>query len=475
MADPTFWEFASSSENPQLAARLADAYADAYLDGQLDAKFEAVRRANAWLNDHLTDLKSQVEASDAAVQLFKTQHNLIETGGPAGQTINAQQLSEINTQLVLAAADRAQKELNLQQIQSQLKAGGVDAAAQVLASPLIEKLREQETDLATQEAQLATRYKPEHPAMINIKAQESDLRQKIKEETDKIVASMAGEVAAARAKEASLRGSLQALQQTSSTQGQAEVQLRELERQAESNRTLYENFLNRFKQTSAQEDIQQADARLMAPAVVPTLPSYPPKAIIMSVAFLGSILIGIVAAFGAEKLDNGFRTGHQLEKIAHVTPLGLIPDLSNNKAPQDTILSQPVSPYSEAVRSARTALRYSDIDNPPKVVMVTSSLPDEGKSVFSLSLASSVAFSGGRALLIDCDLRRPVIAKLLRVEGKPGILGLFEPGADMQGSMRVERGVRPPFHPIVAGHGKSSGPTGIEAVEIHDRRAAPPL
>lgn len=429
----------AQSESPQLAARIADAYADVYLDAQLEAKYDAVKRANDWLNAHLTDLKSQVEASDQAVAAFKAQHNLIQSGsGTDGVTVNAQQLSEINTQLVLASADRAQKESNLQQIQNQLRSGGVDAAAQVLASPLIERLREQETDLLTQEAQLATRYKPEHPAMINIKAQEHDLDQKIKLEIDKIVSSMVGDVAAARAKEQSLRASLQSLQATSSVQDQAEVQLRELQREADSNRTLYENFLNRFKETTAQEDIQQPDARLMAPAAVPSQPSYPRTGVLLALAFGASLLLGIAAAFATERLDNGFRTGEQFEKLAQVVALGVIPDVRASEPAHDAIISHPVSPYSEAIRSTRTALRYSDIDNPPKVVMVTSSLPDEGKSVFSLSFARSIAYSGGRALLIDCDLRRPSIAKLLNMESERSILSLFEPQTNVNDVIHVD-------------------------------------
>ncbi|HZL59293.1 MAG TPA: polysaccharide biosynthesis tyrosine autokinase [Stellaceae bacterium] len=427
----------AEAENPQLAASIANAYADAYLVAQLEAKFEAVRRANNWLNDRLAEMRGEVQASDRAVEMYKAQHNL--TLSNTGETVTGQQVGELNSQLILAAADRAQKESNLFQIQGQLKSGGVAAATQVLSSPIIISLRQQETDLIRQEAQLATRYKPEHPAMINIKAQERDLEQKIQGEIQKVVQGMAGEVAAARAKESSLRASLQDLQKSSAVQGQTEVELHELERQSDSNRTLYENFLNRFKQTTEQENIQQPDARLVSPAAVPSAPSYPRTGLLLSLAFLGSIMVGIVAAFGVERLDNGFRTGDQIEKLARVTPLGLVPALKTTaEQPYDVVLSRPISPYSEAIRTVRTALRYSDIDNPPKVVLVTSALPDEGKSVFSLSLARSVAHSGAKALLIDCDLRRPSLSKLLKLEPRAGLLSLFEPNASLQNALQVD-------------------------------------
>ncbi len=422
-------------ESPHLAAMVANAYADAYLTGQLEAKFEAVRRANAWLNDRLAELRTQVEITDRAVEEFKGQHNLVDA---KGVTVTSQQITELNTQLVLAAADRAQKEAALHQVQEQLKSGGVSAAAQVLGSPLIQRLREQETDLRQQEAQLATKYKPAHPAMLNVKAQEKDLEEKINSETDKIVRGMEGDVSASRAREGSLRDSLQNLQKSSAKEGQTEVQLRELDRQAESNRTLYENFLNRFKQTSAQQDIQQADARIIAPAQDPTTPSYPRTGLLLEMAFAGSILLGIVGAIGVERLDNGFRTGEQFEKLTQVPMLGLVPNFKTDEEPHDTVLTHPVSPYAEAIRTIRTSLRYSDVDSPPKVVLVTSALPDEGKSVFSLSLARSVAFSGSRALLIDCDLRRPSVASLLKADPNPGILALFEEGADLKTALRLD-------------------------------------
>jgi capsular exopolysaccharide synthesis family protein len=413
------------SEDPGLAARLANAYADAYLNAQLDAKFQAVQRANTWLNDHLSDLQAKTEAADRAVQEFAAANNLTQT---ASSNITSQQVSELNSQLVLASADLAQKEANLQQVQDSLKTGGVSAAAQVMSSPLILNLREQETVLITKEADLATRYKPEHPAMINIKAQERDLDLKIQDEINRIVRGMDGDVATARAKLDSLRQSMAALQ--TAPQNDAQVQLHELQREADANRTLYEDFLNRFKQTTAQEDIQEPDARIISEATVPSAPSYPKKLPLIGFAFLGSFVIGGMVAFGMERLDVGFRTGEQFERLVHVPVLGLEPALFTGEEAHEVVVQRPVSSYSESIRSIRTALRYSDVDNPPKVIMVTSSLPDEGKTVFALSLARSVAKSGGKALLIDCDLRRPSIAKQFGVESNPGLLAFFDDAAD---------------------------------------------
>ena len=423
-----------ASEDPKLAATLADAYADAYLNAQLEAKFQAAQRASTWLNDHLLDLRSKTEATDQAVQEFAAAHNLTAT---TNANVTSQQISELNTQLVLASADLAQKKAALQQVRTSLNTGGVSAAAQVLSSPLIQALREQESVLLTQEANLATRYKPEHPAIINIKAQIRDMNLKIQDEIDRIAHGMAGDVVAAQAKVDSLHQSLTDLQ--SSPQNDAQVQLRELQREADANRAIYEDFLNRFKQTSAQEDIQEPDARIVSHAMIPTTPSYPKRMSLIGIAFFGSIMVGVFAAFGREHLDVGFRTSEQFEKMMHMPVLGLEPDLPSSEPPQDVVVRQQTSPYAEAIQSIRMALRYSDVDNPPKVVLVTSSLSDEGKTVFAISLARSAAKSGLTTLLIDCDLRRPSLAKLFNVDSKPGLLAFFDDNADKSDIIYVDQ------------------------------------
>jgi succinoglycan biosynthesis transport protein ExoP len=424
------------SPDPALAASVANTYADLYLLEQLEAKYAATRRATEWLNEHVGDLQKKVQASDQAVQLFKQQHQLIQT---KGTTVTAQQLSELNSQLIIATADRAQKEANLRQIQDMLKSpGGADAAAQVLASPVIQRLKEQQSQLRRQEAELSTRYRPAHPAMINIRAEIADLNKKIAEEINNVVRGISNEVNAARTRENTLREQLQLLQRSNAQQDSAEVELRELERQAEANRTLYETFLNRFKQTSAQQDIQEADARLVSPAQVPTVPSFPKKLLLIELAFFLSVVIGVLVAFALEQLDSGFRSAEQVEKLAGVPFLGLVPALGMGKRPQDVVLQEPVSSYAEAIRSVRTALRFSNVDSPPKVVLVTSSIPEEGKSVFSTSLARSVARSGGRALIIDCDLRHPTLRNLLGEPKGADLVALFRDGVDVSQIIQVD-------------------------------------
>lgn len=412
----------AQSESPELAAKIANAYVDVYLNDQLEAKFDATRRASAWLNEHLTDLRQKVQASERAVQLFKEQNNLSQSG----TTVTGQQLSELNSQLIIATADRAQKEAALREMRGSA------------ASPLVDKLKEQEAELLRRQAELSTRYKPEHPAMVNLAAQLQDVRQKITQEQNVAYRALLDQLNVAKARETAIKNTLDGLQHSTTAQDKAQVQLGELAREAQANKALYEDFLNRFKQTSVQEDIQQPDARPVAVATPPGGPSYPNKTLYLSVALAVSLFAGILVAIILERLDNGFRTSDQLEKIAGVATLGMVPQIPRNRHPAQVVVNSPVAQYSEAIRSVRTALRYSHVDDPPKIVLVTSSLPSEGKTVFAASLAFSVARSGSRALLVDCDLRRPEVARVMGVSEGPGLVDLFDGSASPEQIIRVD-------------------------------------
>lgn len=436
------------SRDPKLAAEIANTYAEQYLLTQLEAKLDATERATDWLNTHLTALRDKARDSDKAVQLYRAQHHLI---GTKNVTVTTQQLSELNSQLIIAQADLAQKAANLRQIEALVRSGGVDSAAQVLASPAIQQLKLQEATLLQKRAELSTRYRAEYPTMINLQAQINDVKRKIQQEINNVVGSMKSDVAAARSRVYALQASIRRLQQSAAVQDEAGVQLRQLQREADANRTLYENFLNRFKQTSAQEDIQQADARMVSRAQVPNLPSFPNKRSLILMAFAISLLTGVMIAFAIEHLDNGFRNADQIEKMAGTRFLGHVPAVSAGKSPHKVVVEQPVSAYSEAIRSVRTALNFSNVDNPPKIVLVTSSLPSEGKTTLAASLAESAARSGGRALLIDCDLRHPSIGKLFEPAKGPGLLNLFKESADLSQLIQIDPASRLHYIPVQSG------------------------
>ncbi|HJO23094.1 MAG: polysaccharide biosynthesis tyrosine autokinase [Myxococcota bacterium] len=421
-------EVSFTSENARKASRVANTLADLYLVEQLEAKFEATQRATDWLNERLGALRKRVEASEQLVEAYRAEHQLVDSDGI---TVDEQQVSEINAQLILARADLAETQARFRHVNDLLGSGsGVESVAEVLASEVVRDLRQQQAELAREQAELESRYGDRHPHMIKIRAQRQDLGFEVEAEVKRITANLANEVTVARSRSQSLHRSLEELQRQRSTGEVARIRLRELEREAAANRTLYESFLGRFKETSEQAGVAEADARIISAAAVPVDPSYPKKRLFAAVGLLLSLGVGLGAVFLLERLDNGFRTGTQLEAMLGLPHLASIPELSERDrsvegktlSPEDYVLAKPLSAYGEALRSLRAALLLSNVDAPPRVVVLTSALPSEGKTTMALSLGRASALSGARTVVVDADLRHPSLAKTLGLQPEAGLI-----------------------------------------------------
>ena len=251
------------AQDPVLAARIVNTHADVYQLEQLEAKFDATRRANTWLTERVDELRKNVRDAENAVQEYRERAKLVGTARDS--TIIAQQLAELNSQLVLARADRSQKDARVAQLRDMLRSNAnIDSIPEVLNSQTIGRLRDAEVQAQKAVIDGMQRYGEKHPALVNARNQLEDIRRQITREVSRISASLQSDAAAARAREASLTSTVDDLQRRVGTQNLAEVRLRELEREAEASRTLFENFLNRFKETSAGTAVETADARLIS-------------------------------------------------------------------------------------------------------------------------------------------------------------------------------------------------------------------
>ena len=401
------------SEDASKAARIANAVSNAYVEDQLEAKFDATQKATQWLSGRIAELSRQAQAADAAVQQYKAEHNITQTA--EGGSVVDQQIAAINGQLVLARTDLAEKQANYDQLLGLAQAGRATDAAQVVASPVIGALRGQEAALSNQIANLSAKYGPRHPKMLDLEAQKENLDAKIGEEVQRIVASVMNDVEVARAHVGSLQQSLRQVETQGASQNQAEVQLTALQSASTSARAMYEAFLGRLNQTQGQQGIQTPDARIISKAEVPQFPSSPKTILAIGFAIPVGLILGLMLAFAVERLDSGFKTAVQLEKLLGVPVLSTIPDVtSSHGAPikvADLIIDRPMSAFAEAVRGLQLGLTLTNADKRPKVVLVTSSVPGEGKTTLAVSLARMAARSGVRTIIIDGDLRRPKIAQ----------------------------------------------------------------
>ena len=418
-------ELSVESGDPKKAARLANAYADIYIEEQLEAKYQATERATEWLNGKVQDLKQKVQAAEQAVAKYKKEAGLVQSGKT---TVTSQQLSELNSELILAQTKRAEKEARLNQIQRLIDRGGINEAAKVLDSSLIDKLRSQRAELNRQLAELSTEYGSKHPRMVNLRAEIEDVNEQIQAEVQKILQNVRNEVEVARTRERTLQDKVQRLENQTASLNTKEVQLRQLEREAEANRALYQRFLSRLKETTAQEGIQKPDARIISEAAVPSVPSYPNSRNTVLAATMLSLMAGVGFAFLLEKLDNAYRSAEQTEAALGLPNLALVPLLKGRKKrnrPSEQVKERPQSAFAEAIRSLHTGILLSDVDDPPKIVAVTSALPREGKTSISVALARSAALSGNRVLLVDADLRQQRLHAELGVEPGHGLVELL--------------------------------------------------
>ena len=375
-------EIRFSSQSAKTSALVTNAMADTYIVDQLEAKFEATKRATEWLNERVSALRSAVTESERAVESFRKNSGLLRG---RGVTLATQQISELNSQIIVARTQRAEAEARLSQVQNLLRTrDGVDSAAEVLSSPLIQRLREEESLTLRKAAELAQEFGSKHPRMITIRAELEDLRKKIGTEVNKIIQNLRNEMGVAQVRERTLSGSLRLLEQRAGRLNTSEVQLRALEREANANKALYETFLSRFKETGQQQDIQQADARIISRADVAADPSFPREKLFYLLAFVGATFLGLALIFVIEQLDQGFRSMSQIEQATGIPALGLIPMIGGVKQlttePYKYIVERPVSAFGEAVRSLYTSILLSNVDAPPKTVLITSSLPNEGKT-----------------------------------------------------------------------------------------------
>lgn len=343
-------------------------------------------------------------------------------------TLNAQALSSFNGQVTDARAARAAIEARLVLVRNLLKSpGGVDSAAEVLQSPLIQKLKEQEVQLQRRIAELSIKLLPRNPELLRAEAELSDLRGRIRTEIDKIVEGLRNEAEIARNREASLQTELNRLKSVAAKGNQSEVRLRALEREAAANRGLLEGFLSRFKEVTAREDtlVQSPDSRIISQALLPTEPNSPSAPPLLLLAAFASLLLGLLVAFLRSLLATGYRETETLEEATGLPILGSVPRIARGAtAPQiGGALREvaPNDPYEEALRSLHASLLLGEGGRLPRRILVTSALEGEGKTALALNLARLLALGGQKVALIDGNLRNPGVHRAAGIEKGPGL------------------------------------------------------
>lgn len=406
-------DLAYEAETPAMAVKVVNAVANKYIDEQVSTKTGATSRASQFLESQLNDLRAQVVSAEAAVADYRARHSLFNLG--QSSSVTQEELTGLNAQLAQARASQAEAEARLSSANSQIARGRTgEELGEALDSPVVSQLRAQRAQISGRVASLRQQYGPKYPDLAKAQQELQDVDQQISAEVTRIVANLSNEANAARQRTSSIQGSLHQAEGTLAVDNKASVGLSELERRAESARTLYQTFLDRYKQTQAQRGLERSDSYIVAPARFPGGPSFPNKLVFVVIGLIAAIAGSTVAVALLQLLDRGVETTSGLEKKLGVNVLGSIPDtkhmpeLGRDEAalPTRLITDRPHSAFAEAFRWLQTSINFTRTGRGPVVVAVTSALPGEGKTTVASSLARSAAMAGKRTVLVDCDLRR---------------------------------------------------------------------
>jgi polysaccharide biosynthesis transport protein len=442
--------------DPTKAAAVANGFAELYLATRLEAKREATERAAAWLKDKLDGLRREVTTADRAVQEFREQHQIINVDDSTDvddSTLINQQLARLGAELIVASAARARAEAALQEVRKAGSENGPFTAPQIAGSPLVQELRSRENALLAELAELRAEFGARHARIIEAENQLREVQGRLNQEAADVLSGIETNVDIARAQERALEYRLAELEGKSEAVSRATIQLRQLTSEANAARSVFDAFIEGFNRTSAEVGVSEPNARILSRAIPPLSPSYPPRTLLMVLTAAIAVLLALVAVAFLELMDRAYRNPADLERAHGVAIVGLIPQIRRRGGragnPSLEVVARPLSRFTEAVHSVRASLAYTRAERPPKVILITSAVPDEGKSTVAIALGRLAACTGERVLLVDCDLRRPSIAGKLGHANKYGLVEFVDRRATIDEVLCVDEWSGMKFLPAI--------------------------
>jgi len=492
-------EVSFESVSPQRAAQVANAIAGAYVSDSLKAKSLASRVAANWLQDRMKELRSQASVAERQVADFKAKNNIVDTGG---RLLNEQRMAELNSALTMARTQREEAEARAARVSKILSGDDKDilandqaTVADSLRNDVITHLRQQYFDVATRQAEWSGKYGPDHKAVVLLTDQMREIRKGVRDELRRIAETYKSDLEIAKAKEASAQKILDETIAQSNDTSQAQIALRDLDSDAQSSRALADNFLQLYMVSMQQQSFPGTEARLITQALVPLNRSKPKLWLVALIGVFGGGILAFAAGLLRDSLDRAFRTGRQIESLLGVSCIATVqrvggaatesvratrrarlPDLSASSdatslvpsdqdgrrsssrsanviryrtALQGYVVNFPFTRFTEAMRTIKMAADLNELGTPHKIVGVTSSLPNEGKSTIGLSLAQSCAQAGAKTLLIDCDVRNPSLTGRLAPDAKRGLLEVMRDPSTINDVVWVDPSTKMSFLPCV--------------------------
>ncbi|MDQ6868934.1 MAG: AAA family ATPase [Pseudomonadota bacterium] len=417
-----------TSPNPVRAAEITNAYANAYMLDQVNSHIKATRSARSWLQQRTAELRQLSVDADLAAQKFMADNNLLAT---KGTRISEQQFNEMRTQLVLEAAATAQARARYLRIKNIIDSHQTDSAVtEALGNPVINELRTKYLDASKRRSDLERKLGPAHVAVVDLTNTMQELSTLLFQELGRIAETYRNDYEVAAAREKALTENLTRQQGVAVSANDAQAHLRQLEQKAESYKTVYQSFMQRYTEAEQQETFAMTDAHVLSVATPPLAPSYPRKPLVLVISLALGAFAGVGAGMLRESMDRVFRTVGQVREELGVDLLGMLPVLSHASVPQHVLgvpipimyyaIDHPYSAFAETLRSAKVAADLALKDRSPKIIGVVSLLPNEGKSTVAKNFASLLALQGAKTLLIDADMRNPSLTRAIGCERRQG-------------------------------------------------------
>jgi capsular exopolysaccharide synthesis family protein len=415
------------AKDATLAATLANDIAMVYIEKSMEARLEMTKQAAGWLAGKVEGLKEKLNESEQRMQSYRESEDLVDIGGVS--TLIARELDETSAKLAEARQARTEAENVASQV-DQLPDRNIETLSSipaVLKDGLVQKFKDEEGVAEQKLYELSKRYGDQHPAIIAARSDLETAKKNTAAQVLKVVEGLRKEYEVAKATETSLTKQMADIKDKAQLLNRKQYQLDALSREVDVNRQLYDTFFSRIKETSEAIDIKTANARIVDPAIVSSNPVKPKRALLSALAVVMSLVTGVFFTFLKESLDNTIRSRSDVLLKLHSHLLGVLPLLKDREEAGKACLEfsrNSTGSFAESVRTIRTSVVLSGLDDPYKILVVTSSIPGEGKTTASANLAAAFGQTG-KTLLIDADMRRPALAKNLGIQlSSPGLSNL---------------------------------------------------